>query len=182
MQAANVSINVSDLNTVNMDTLRERLHLPPSLIPRLVSKAAHLVHRSASMPASTSPAEESFPPMGSPRNPAVKRAASSEDQGRTSALSMDSLAHMPHIPSVVDEDDLPPPIPPKDPRKPNAASTSTYSKLMAVAFSSPPAFGYTQRKDDMGYPLAEGSYTPPRVPLLGARCANGVQKRRLACA
>ena len=163
--------------------LRERLHLPPPLIPRVVSKAAHLVHRGASMPASTPPAEDSFPLMRSPRNAAVKRTASPRDEGRTSTMSgADSLAHMPHIPSIVDEDDLPLPIPPKDPRKPNAASTSTYSKLMAVAFSSPPAFGYTQRKDDMGYPLAEGSYTPPRVPLLGARCANGVQKRRLACA
>lgn len=130
------------------------------------------------MPVATLLPQESLARVDHLPKPSAMRAFASEDQGRVSTLSVNS-AHMSHIPSIADEDDLPPPpIPPKD----SVQKLYPRSKPMAVAYSSPPAFGHIQRKEvpnEIGYSRIERPYSPPRVPRSPPRPLSPEERAKL---
>ena len=138
-QAANVSMNVSNLQAQTVDKLRERLQLGPTSIPRLAPDGGRAVQRSVSMPVDMSPTPS--PLRGSPlpasplpaRYANVKPRQASESQVQTQAPP--GSPHFPTIPSEYIDDNPPPPTPPK--KDPNQ-SPGRASSVMARSISASP--------------------------------------------
>ncbi|KAH8116314.1 hypothetical protein DFH11DRAFT_1579887 [Phellopilus nigrolimitatus] len=145
-KAANISMNVSELNASNTNKLRERLHLGPSLIPRLASNTnSRAVQRSASMPSEPRSSADSGSGYGSPQSPRV-RGTASDSQGRRSPTPTGLYAHMPSIPSEFDESQFAPPTPPKDPVRSASAfvKSASMSPLGHTGYRSASEIGWDQ--------------------------------------
>lgn len=107
-------MNVSNLESQNVNKLRERLQLGPTSIPRLSSefgKAAG-VQRSVSMPVEIGPS----PIRGSPA-PARRQILPTNPRSTSESIVQPDSPQFPSIPSEYVEDNHDaPPTPPKDPR------------------------------------------------------------------
>ncbi|KAI5121878.1 hypothetical protein M0805_001084 [Coniferiporia weirii] len=191
-KAANVSMNVANLDGININILRERLHLSPSLIPRLASSDDRAVTRSSSTP-STLPNETRLETRsnGIPQGMRV-RGVASESQGRDSDVlaTVGNLIRRSRISSDTDEG-RPPPTPPKDPMQKNSATVFVRSASMSPAYghSRPHTAGYMSDESEIATgPGARRSHTefahqrgPPRVvsPAEKTKLRLEAQKQRM---
>ncbi|EJD07434.1 uncharacterized protein FOMMEDRAFT_16102 [Fomitiporia mediterranea MF3/22] len=189
-KAANISMNVSNLDVDNTSKLRERLQLGPSYIPRLAPNVNHPVQRSASMPteprSSPEPAKNNM--KGLPQSPRA-RVVASESQAR----KLPSLSHdLPRIPSEFDED--PPATPPKDISQGRSASAFVKSASTGSTFDTSHQRVTSFMSDGDEVVISPGSLnnrgsngfslprSPPRVvsPSERARLRLEAQKKREA--
>lgn len=184
-------MNVSNLDTVDPDKIRERLQLGPSLIPRLASNDSKTAQRNASMPSESRSSSDSYTsnPKRLPQSPRA-RVSASESTGRSSpSLLKPIMTHMPRISSEIEEGDRPPPTPPKDPRQGRSASAFVKSASTGSAFGAVRPRGGIYMSDEDEVVISPGalgerrsymSFTPPRVisPAEKARLRLEAQKRR----